>query len=230
MKNILLLIIMLSAFSSFAFAEEVDLYFFYGQGCPHCGKEEIFLEDMETKYPELNVYKNEVYFDNNNLVLFQQMAKAFDTEIRGVPTTFINGKVIVGFSDSIGNEIEQEIMRCVDAGCDSPISKINGEIISGEIVVVEGDSSPAEEPGKTKFKEQLTLGAVISAAAIDAINPCAFAVLIILMTTILVTKNKRKALEAGLAFSLCCRCKPVAFPNSYALCIWPLPADRLYSF
>ena len=48
----------------------------------------------------------------------------------------------------------------------------------------------------------LTLGAVVSAADVDAINPCAFAVLIILLTTISITHNRRRALYAGLAFSL----------------------------
>ena len=47
----------------------------------------------------------------------------------------------------------------------------------------------------------LTLGAVVSAALVDAINPCAFAVLIILLSTIAACHNRRKALYAGLAFS-----------------------------
>ncbi len=47
----------------------------------------------------------------------------------------------------------------------------------------------------------LTIPAVIGAAAVDAINPCAFAVLILLTTTILANGNKNKALHAGLAFT-----------------------------
>jgi len=47
----------------------------------------------------------------------------------------------------------------------------------------------------------LTLGAVIGAAAVDAINPCAFAVLIILISTISAKIDRKKALYSGLAFS-----------------------------
>ncbi len=50
--------------------------------------------------------------------------------------------------------------------------------------------------------EQLTIPAVIGAALVDAINPCAFAVLIILMTTILAKSSKKQALWAGLAFTI----------------------------
>jgi cytochrome c biogenesis protein CcdA len=48
----------------------------------------------------------------------------------------------------------------------------------------------------------LTLPAVISAAAVDAINPCAFAVLIILLTTVVASGGQQRALYSGFAFSL----------------------------
>ncbi len=49
---------------------------------------------------------------------------------------------------------------------------------------------------------KITLPAVIAGAAVDAINPCAFAVLIILITTILGSSNRRRAFFAGLAFAI----------------------------
>ncbi len=48
----------------------------------------------------------------------------------------------------------------------------------------------------------LTFPAVVGAALVDAINPCAFAVLIILLTTVLARGEKRAALASGLAFTL----------------------------
>lgn len=50
--------------------------------------------------------------------------------------------------------------------------------------------------------EHLTIPAVIGAAFVDAINPCAFAVLIILMTVALSIADKKRALLFGLAFTL----------------------------
>lgn len=47
----------------------------------------------------------------------------------------------------------------------------------------------------------LTIPVVIGAAIVDAINPCAFAVLILLMTVILARGKRKKALFAGFAFS-----------------------------
>ncbi len=159
--------------------EEVVLHFFYGQGCPHCGSSLTFLNELGKNNPSLIIEKHEVYFDQENRELFEQMTAAFGKEIEGVPTIFINDKVSVGFSNSIAESIEAEIAVCVEEGCENPIDKIKGD----------------------ETLQKLTLPAVILAAIVDAINPCAFAVLIILMSTVLASKDKKKALFAGLAFS-----------------------------
>ena len=49
---------------------------------------------------------------------------------------------------------------------------------------------------------QITLGSIIIAALIDSINPCAFGVLIFLMASLLKMGSSRRALRAGLIYSL----------------------------
>jgi cytochrome c biogenesis protein CcdA/glutaredoxin len=168
----------------------VQLVMFYGQGCPHCSRLELFLDEIAPKYPELEIVEKEIYADQENRDLFYQLADEYNVKVEGVPTVFIHDKVIVGFSDAIANQIEEAIKECIEF-CNA----------NGERMLIIGESSPTKDPEKTKLLEQLTIPAVISAAAIDAINPCEFAVLIILMTTILASGIKKKALFAGLAFS-----------------------------
>jgi len=62
------------------------------------------------------------------------------------------------------------------------------------------DKTAAET--KESFSQDLTLPILIGASLVDAINPCAFAVLLILMTTILASGIRKRALFSGLAFSL----------------------------
>ncbi len=169
---------------------ETVLHFFYGKGCPHCSKGLDFLDSLENKYPLLIIEKHETYSNQDERELFEQMTSAFGEKIEGVPTTFVGNKIIVGFSDSIANSIEKEIEKCLNEGCDNPFNKIKDD----ETIKLIGD--------KTTAFEKLTIPAVISAAIVDAINPCAFAVLIILMSTVLMSKDRKKALLAGLAFSL----------------------------
>lgn len=182
--------------------EKVDVYVFYGKGCPHCNRVLDFLDSIKSSYPSMNIVEHEIYFNEESRLLFWQMADAFNVEIGGVPTIFIDEKVIVGFDNAIARLLEDEIKRCIAEGCVSPSKKLEEEAVEDEALMIEGESSPTEDPGKTETLQKLTIPAVFSAAAVDAINPCAFAVLIILLTTILAAGIRRKALFAGLAFTI----------------------------
>ena len=162
----------------------VTLVMFYGQGCPHCAKLDEFLGEFQKTAPYLNVERYEVYFNQQNRNLFDKLASAYNTKVGGVPTVFIGDKIIAGFNNELGEQIKSEINRCREEPCISPLEKI-------------GQGGEASD-----LKNKLTIPAVIGAAAVDAINPCEFAVLIILLTTILASGSRRKALFAGLAFSL----------------------------
>ncbi|MFC1728104.1 cytochrome c biogenesis protein CcdA [Nanoarchaeota archaeon] len=196
MRKILFLALFLVLASTvYAQNESVDIYYFAGQGCPNCVKMETFLEDIIEENPHVTVFKYEIYFDNNNRQLFYAMADAYGVDIEGVPTLFIDKKVFVGFSGTIATELYKEIERCSVESCISPADKVGGEDGVSQIVA---DASPE----RIEKLRALTLGAVIGAATVDAINPCAFAVLIILLTAILGASSKRRALGAGLAFTL----------------------------
>jgi len=175
---------------------DVHLHVFYGQGCLHCSSLLSFLESIEDKYPTLKVYKHEVYQDNEGRELFEELSERFNTQIEGVPTSFINDRVIVGFSNDISETLEEEINKCLLEDCGNPIEKTNYENVEKII----GDSSPSSE--KKRNIKKLTIPIVMAAAAVDAINPCAFAVLIILMTAALSIADKRRALKFGLAFTI----------------------------
>ncbi len=106
-------------------AESMTVYFFWGEGCPHCEDEKLFLEEMESKYPQLEVKSFETWKNKENEELFQEMAAAYGIEARGVPTTFIGDyEPIVGYSDSMSDDIEEKIADCIESGCVDPDEKI----------------------------------------------------------------------------------------------------------
>src|SRR5208337_4515743 len=39
------------------------VYYFYGQGCPHCAKIEPFVENITKKYPDVDIQKLEVWYN-----------------------------------------------------------------------------------------------------------------------------------------------------------------------
>ncbi|PLW79750.1 hypothetical protein C0585_06205 [Candidatus Woesearchaeota archaeon] len=183
-KNILLILTLMLIFTSlntYAMDNTVDIHLFYGSGCPHCAKEIAFLENIIEDYPTLNINKYETYFNESNRDLFASTMNSLDREIQGVPTSLINDEIFIGFNDQTGELILQEINFCLNNTCTNPIEETNID----------------EEFSHTT----IALSAVILAAIVDAINPCAFAVLIILLSTILMSNNRKKVLLSGLTFT-----------------------------
>ena len=158
----------------------LEFVLFYGRGCPHCAARQEYLGTLHGRFPQLHVRAYEVYFNGANARLFERIADAYKFEIEGVPTAFLGDRVFSGYAEDMQPAIERQISECIAQGCASPLTRI---------------SSPAQA-------RTLTLPAVLSGAAVDAINPCAFAVLIILITAVLGAGGRQRALYAGFAFSL----------------------------
>ena len=180
-KNILLLLFLLMI-PIVSAQNEVTLVIFHGTGCPHCTMALEFLEEMEEKYSSFNIEEYEVYSSQENRDLLYDVADSYGIGVTGVPTMFINDKHLKGFSDERKEQIEGEIDFCLENDCVHPLDFSNGSI-NGSI-------------------KQIALPVVLGAAAVDAINPCAFAVLIILLTTILSSGKRKRALYSGVAFIL----------------------------
>lgn len=208
LKKISLIIIIGSIIMGFAFTvaqaqelknidKEVHLHMFYGQGCPHCSRLQSFLDELQKKYPSLIVYQHEVYQDTVGRTLFEKMSQDYNETIEGVPTVFLDNQVIKGYSNEIGEKIKLEVIRCLKERCRDPIS---GQSASSAQIIIENNNI-SDSPFGQKFNNTLTIPIVITAAIVDAINPCAFAVLIILMTAALSIANKKKALKFGLSFT-----------------------------
>lgn len=119
-------------------ANPVDLYFFEGQGCPHCAKMKSFLEGLKADYPNLKVYDFEVYFNKENQALFSKMAEVYKSDANGVPAIFIGDEAIQGEAyEKVKNAVE----KCSGQVCASPISKIGQSTNNNDTNTLNGPKS-----------------------------------------------------------------------------------------
>lgn len=92
--------------------DKVNIYFFWGWGCPHCEEEHKFFEDIEEeygKYYKLNTF--EVWYNEDNLMIYEQFAEKMGDAADGVPYTIIGNKTISGFGDAAKKKIKNAIME-----------------------------------------------------------------------------------------------------------------------
>jgi len=168
----------------------VDVYFFYGEGCPHCANVEPFIAEMEQKYP-LRVYGFDIYNNRSCLSLFDEYSSLYGLpmERRGVPTVFVADSYFVGDTPIL--EGFEEAVKEALGGCssvDKTLEADGSESLDKEILGAAGGG--------------ISIVAVTVAALVDAINPCSMAILFFLMAGLLLLKKREKALKVGLVFTL----------------------------
>ena len=183
---LILLIFLLFNIGAVYAQEKACVYLFYGQGCPHCEKAISYIESIEEKYPNLDFKQFNAATESELLYKLYRKYNVPES-IEGIPVwgsvpiLFIGDKYLFGDVEIV-EKVESYIQDCEIAGCECP----NVEGIEN----IEGEKA-------------ISLYQLIGLAAVDAVNPCELAVLVILMTAILTRfpTERKKALKAGLAFS-----------------------------
>ena len=78
----------------------INIYMFWGAGCPHCKAQWEWLDSIRDKYVgKIAVYGFEVFNNSENRLIMDSFVNAVgDKDIKTVPYTVIGGKSIGGFS------------------------------------------------------------------------------------------------------------------------------------
>ena len=102
-KILLVLILMLVVVPFNVKADEkvINIYLFYGDGCPHCAAEEEFLDEYLKDKDNVKLYKYEVWYDKTNQEYLQKVQKKLNDKQSGVPYTVIGDKVLLGYMDGV---------------------------------------------------------------------------------------------------------------------------------
>jgi len=191
--------------------QNVNVYFFYGDGCPHCAKEETFLDKLEKENQNIKVSRYEVWSDSKNAALLTRAADALKIQASGVPVTIIGDRSIVGFYDetSTGVEIKNIINDFLPSV--SNYTDVVGNLIKDEKQTPPPvDNQPKDQPSGSSFNlpilgstdlKALSLPALTAIIGLlDSLNPCAMWVLLFLISLLFGMENKSKMWLLGGTF------------------------------
>ncbi len=80
---------------------KVNIYLFWGDGCPHCEAEKDFFESIEDEYGKYyNLHLFETWNNKENLELYKIFAEKMNQDAKSVPFTIIGSQVIKGYGES----------------------------------------------------------------------------------------------------------------------------------
>jgi uncharacterized membrane protein HdeD (DUF308 family) len=175
---------------------QVQAYFFWSLNCPHCTAAHPHVEAMARSRPWLQLHMLELTRHAENVARYEAMASALGAEAASVPALLFCGEMYVGWGDdeNTGALLRQRLDACY------------ARMQAGQPVTI-----PTPAPDKAKPIDIPLIGAIDPAslslpaltlilAALDAFNPCAFFVLLFLLSMMAHQKSRSRMLLIGGVF------------------------------
>lgn len=176
-------------------APQVQLYFFWSLSCPHCTAAHPYIEAIPQARPWVRLHALELTRHPQNVARYDRMARDLGEVAASVPAWLFCGEMHVGWGDdaTTGAMLRQRLDECRARAAEGAMVK-----------------APATAPPPATIDLPL-LGALDPArlslpvltlvlAGLDAFNPCAFFVLLFLLSMMAHQKSRARMLAIGGVF------------------------------
>jgi thiol-disulfide isomerase/thioredoxin len=169
---------------------EVHLYLFWSLTCPHCLTARPQILELVSQHGWIRLHDHELSENPANVERFIELAKSLGEEAQAVPTLIYCGRMEVGWEDrpTAANAFLSRLENCRQHGTNSAPSPLPTPHLSLPLI---GEIDAA--------KLSLPLLTVLL-AGLDAFNPCAFFVLLFLLSLLVHQQNRQRMLIIGGVF------------------------------
>jgi glutaredoxin len=180
----------------------VEAYVFVSKTCPHCAQLEEYLNEIKDDYPYLEVNIYEVTESEENRELLTEMAAQHGIQVQGVPTYFIGGDNFVGYAPYMNQDILAAINSTYEELTANSTTNQTGNHSNNQSNINQTEPNNVKIPlfgniDATTFSLPLITFIV---GFVDGFNPCAFFVLLFLLSMLVHARSKKRMLIIGLTF------------------------------
>ena len=175
----------------------IHLYFFWSKKCPHCLKARPDIMEMDKEYPWLKLHSLELVDHPENIRTYVSMAAMFGNDARSVPAFMFCGNLVSGYENkaSTGRLLTSYLMACYQ------FAKENNPDNTVAFVFDQNESPSVDIPflGSITADDYSLSVLTVFIAGMDAFNPCAFFVLLFLLSMMVHGRSRaRMALIGGI--------------------------------
>jgi hypothetical protein len=188
----------------------VHLYFFWSRHCPHCQEARPFVDALPHRLPWLVLHSLEVSGSQANAQRYLDMATRLGQEASSVPAFMFCGKMLVGYgaAETTGRALERHLQDCYQGrgagGNPSAFHPLSAGVPGAATTTDNLIAEPPELPLLGRLDpERLSLPVyTLVIAGLDAFNPCAFFVLLFLLSLLVHAHSRARMLFIGGVFVL----------------------------
>ena len=172
-----------------------QLYFYWSNKCPHCAEALPYVDNLAVLRTDLDVRSYQLVGEPDNVARYQVMASSLGEEARTVPAFFLCNTMLTGFDPEVTpQQLEGLLTRCKQhVLTHQTLTGFRG--MEQEPIVLHIPFVGAIDAGVSSLPIITLL-----IAGVDAFNPCAFFVLMFLLSLMLHTGKRRRMLLVGGVF------------------------------
>lgn len=211
-------------------AGPLDVYFFYMNGCPHCAREEVFLDNLANDYGQIiDIHRYEVSENSDNVRLFMEFGERLQVGIQSVPFTVVGEEYFIGYlNDATSGEpikaaIDDELAKGIYSvpalkppvepkQIDNPVDILNtNEVLPDNN---QNEAAPSKQIDNQESQDNISLPILgeinphsfslplitIVLGLLDGFNPCAMWALLFLISLLLGMHDKKRMWTLGSIF------------------------------
>lgn len=179
----------------------IPLYFFWSLHCPHCLDARPFVEALPDHFHWIELHSLEVTQHQENARLYTELAASLGEQARSVPAFLFCGNMSTGFGDE--NTTGEWLIENLK-GCKAYIEgDKEGDVSKAETADIEPPMIPSLPFLGQVDLQTLSLPAMtLFLAGLDSFNPCAFFILLFLLSLLVHAKSRPRMLLVGCTFVL----------------------------
>lgn len=159
-----------------------EVVFFTNSHCGACASAKGFLDTFIQAHPEITLRTYDIFNNTENRSLFEEYKKKYNHKFLSTPSIMI-GNITLEGSHDIKNHLGEMI-------------SLQSPLLKRPVLNKESDS-----PITSDTAGEIPLILIIGAGLLDGINPCAFAVLVILLVYLMTQKSRKSMISAGLVYT-----------------------------
>lgn len=191
----------------------VTLYYFYSPTCPHCQAAKPWLEQFAADTPWLTLKRYSVKDNRDHARLYFNTAKSLGVEALATPGFVFCRQVVIGYdsAETTGRQLADAMQACHERQLTQPAQPTGASAANGGTGSA-GAVSTAESQAATTVNLPF-VGSVdakafslpvltVVLAGMDAFNPCAFFVLLFLLSLLVHARSRTRMAIVGGTFVL----------------------------
>ncbi len=192
-------------------SSDITVYFFRGEGCPHCAEEEKFLDKVIKKNKNVKVVEYEVWYNEENANFMNKVKDKLNIKENGVPLTIVGSSYLIGYSSSMDDKFNRMLNYYKNNYYTDVVSLIKNDKYTENIPdnfskneAKSDKTTTIKLPifGKVNLKKLSIPYAASIIGFVDGFNPCAMWVLLFLISMLFTMEDRRRMWILGISFLL----------------------------